>query len=59
MVIHRTTLGQEKPTLEGTPAERVALAFALTRAAWAMTGEPWPESGAGRAIVRFVRHRAG
>jgi hypothetical protein len=54
IVILRTTLGEETPSREGTPEERVALAFALTRAAWAMSGQPWPEPGASRRVVRFV-----
>jgi hypothetical protein len=54
IVIHRSTLGAEVESLEGTPGERVALAVALTRAAWVMTGQPWPEAGVGRAIVNFV-----
>ena len=58
-MIQRTRLGAEETSLEGTPSERVALAVLLTRAAWAMTGKPWPEPGSGRAIVRFVPRGAG
>ena len=54
IVIQRAGLGTEVTSLEGTPSERVATAVALTRAAWAMTGNPWPESGAARTTVRFV-----
>ena len=54
IVIHRAELGAEGTSLSGTPSERVAMAVALTRAAWAMTGKPWPEPGAARNVVRFV-----
>lgn len=58
IVIHRATLGAEVTSLNGTPSERVAMAVALTRAAWAMTGRPWPEPGAGRAVLCFVPREA-
>ena len=57
VVIRRTVLGRDDEGLEGMPGERVALAFALTRASWAMTGKPWPAAGTGRAIVRFLPGR--
>jgi len=56
IVLRKTTLGEETPSLEGTPEERVALAVALTRAAWAMSGAPWPDPGASRRVFRFVPH---
>ena len=54
IVIQKTTLGEETPTLEGTPEERVSLVFTLTKAAWAMSGQPWPEPGVSRRVFRFV-----
>jgi hypothetical protein len=54
VVIQRVSLGADVTALEGTPSERVATAVALTRAAWAMSGRPWPEPGAARTTVRFV-----
>ncbi len=33
---------EELATPEGTPASRIELLVELTRAAWAFTGEPWP-----------------
>lgn len=59
MVIRRTTLASEEPASDDTPAQRVALAYALTRAAWAMTRQPWPPAGAARTLVRFIPGRAG
>ena len=36
-------LGEEElATPDGTPASRIELLVELTRAAWAVTGEPWP-----------------
>lgn len=54
IVITRTSLGAEETSLEGTPSDRVKMVVELTRAAWAMTGKPWPEPGTARAAVRFV-----
>ena len=48
-------LGEEPAEkLDGTPEERIERAVALTRAAWAMTGRPWPAPGSARHVVRFV-----
>ena len=33
---------EDDPSLVGTPASRIELLVELTRAAWALTGEPWP-----------------
>ncbi len=54
IVITRRALGVEDVAVEGTPSERVAMVGELTRAAWAMTGKPWPGPEVARTTVRFV-----
>ena len=38
-----------------TPLERMALVGELTRAAWAMTGRPWPDLPRSEWPVRIIR----
>lgn len=38
-----------------TSSERVALAYTLTRAAWAVSGQPWPEYTRATIPIRIIR----
>lgn len=47
------TLGADEDAL--TPEQRVELVEVLTRAAWAMTGQPWPSLPRDQWPVRVRR----
>lgn len=56
MWIHRARLGDPELASSETPEQRIELAAVLSRAAWAMAGQPMPTSGTARTVVRFVRN---
>jgi len=50
----RIDAGQDVP-LPSTGLARIELVFLLSKAAWAMTGRPWPEIPRAELPIRRVR----